>query len=154
MHCTKNFLDTPVKEKVYNNTMKRLFIGDLGKKFGLNPRTIRYYEASGLLSKPQRTESRYRIYTDEAIDRLEFILKAKTLGLKLSEIEEIINLHEKGKIPCACTKEFIRNKISEIDKKVAAMSELKEKLGGLLITKDYKIEKSICPIISEAEKKT
>lgn len=134
--------------------MKRHFIGDAAKRFGLNPRTIRYYEAMGLLQKAERTEGRYRIYTDEAIDRLEFILKAKAIGLKLSEIKEIINLHEKGKMPCECTKEFIRNKIMEIDEKVAALAELRERLTALLESKKYKISKSICPIITEAEKKT
>lgn len=134
--------------------MKRHFIGDVAKRFGLNPRTIRYYEAMELLQKAERTESRYRIYTDEAIDRLDFILKAKSLGLKLSEIKEIINLHEKDKMPCACTKEFIRKKLMEIDEKVAALTELKGRLARLLKLKEYKISKSICPIITEAEKKT
>ena len=58
--------------------MKRFFIGELGKRFGLNPRTIRYYERIGILPKAGRTESGYRIYSDETIKRLEFILKAKS----------------------------------------------------------------------------
>lgn len=63
--------------------MKRFFIGDIAKRFGLNPRTIRYYEIIGILPKARRTESGYRIYSYETIERLEFILKAKALGLKL-----------------------------------------------------------------------
>lgn len=133
--------------------MKRFFIGDIAKRFGLNPRTIRYYETIGILPKARRIESGYRVYDDKAIETLEFILKAKTLGLKLEEIKEIINLHEKGEIPCECTKEFIRNKISEIEDKITNLTELKKRLAELLKIKKYKVAiKSICPIITESEK--
>lgn len=133
--------------------MKRFFIGDVAKRFGLNPRTIRYYETIGILPKAKRTESRYRIYTDEAIERLEFILKAKSLGLKLEEIKEIILIHEKGEAPCECTKEFIRNKISEIKEKIITLTELEARLTRLLKIKKVKtISDSICPIITGYEK--
>ncbi len=112
--------------------MKRFFIGDIAKRFNLNPRTIRYYETIGILPKATRTESGYRVYTDETIERLEFILKAKALGLKLNEIKEIILLHERGEVPCECTKGFIKNKLLEIDEKIYNLTELKTKLTKLL----------------------
>jgi DNA-binding transcriptional MerR regulator len=130
--------------------MKRFFIGDVAKKFGLNPRTIRYYETIGILPKARRIESGYRVYDDKTIERLEFILKAKALGLKLDEIKEILLLHEKGEVPCECTKEFIRNKISEIEDKITSLSELKIRLTKLLKIRKYKVAiKSICPIIEK-----
>ena len=132
--------------------MKKIFIGDVSKKFCLNPRTIRYYENIGLLSKPLRTESGYRLYNKETIERLEFILKAKTLGLKLDEIKEIINLYEKGKVPCECTKKILRNRIKETEEKITNLQELIERLTALLNRKKYKTIKSICPIIEEIPK--
>lgn len=133
--------------------MKRFFIGDVAKRFGLNPRTIRYYEMIGLLPRARRTESGYRVYSDETIERLEFILKAKTLGLKLHEIKEILLLHDKGEVPCECTRKFIKNKISEIEDKITSLTELKIRLTELLKIKKYKVAvKSICPIITESEK--
>ncbi|MCL4537938.1 MAG: heavy metal-responsive transcriptional regulator [Nitrospirae bacterium] len=132
--------------------MKKFFIGDIAKRFGLNPRTIRYYETIGILPKAGRTESGYRIYTNETVERLDFIIKAKTLGLKLNEIKEILQLHEKGEVPCECTKEFIRKKISEIEDKITSLTELKIRLTELLKLKKYKsIPQFICPII-ESEK--
>jgi len=132
--------------------VKRFFIGDIAKKFGLNPRTIRYYETIGILPKATRTESGYRVYSDETIKRLEFILKAKTIGLKLDEIREILLLHEKGEAPCECTKGFIRTKIIEIEDKITNLTELKEKLAELLRLKKHKaFRKSICPIIENTD---
>lgn len=132
--------------------MKRFFIGDIAKKFGLNVRTIRYYETIGILPKARRTESGYRIYTKETTERLEFILKAKVLGLKLDEIKEIISLYEKGKIPCECTRAIIRKKIEEIDEKITNLSDLKSRLTNLIKLKKHVIPtgSSICPIIEKA----
>ncbi|MEW6408766.1 MAG: heavy metal-responsive transcriptional regulator [Nitrospirota bacterium] len=133
--------------------MKRFFIGDIAKRFGLNQRTLRYYETIGLLPKVGRTESGYRIYTDETYRRLEFILKAKSIGLKLDEIKEILLLHDKGEIPCECTKDFIKSKIKEIEEKITALTELKTKLSEVLRTKTHrKAPVSICPIIEDSEK--
>ena len=135
--------------------MERFFIGDIARKFGLNLRTIRYYETIGLLPKTKRTEGGYRIYTDEIIKRLIFILKAKTLGLKLGEIKEILLLYEKGEVPCECTRDIIRNKIKELEEKIISLSELKKKLTEILRTEKYKrgID-SICPIIEGSGKNT
>lgn len=135
--------------------MEKYFIGDIAKRFGLNPRTLRYYETIGVLPRAVRTEGGYRIYTNETVERLDFILKAKSLGLKLYEIKKIIDLHEKGEIPCECTKEFIRNKIKEIEEKIADLTSLKTRLDSLLkLKRDSISTKSICPIITESDKST
>ncbi|MDA8388122.1 MAG: MerR family DNA-binding transcriptional regulator [Nitrospiraceae bacterium] len=60
--------------------MARHFIGDIARRFGLNPRTLRYYEAIGILPKAGRTESGYRVYGEGAVERLEFVLKARALA--------------------------------------------------------------------------
>jgi len=135
--------------------MGRYFIGDIAKKFGLNPRTLRYYETIGILPKAGRTGSGYRVYGATAIERIEFVLKAKALGLKLDEIRKIIDLHERGEVPCECTREFIRDKIIEIGEKIVSLTDLKERLEKLLQIKKYEVAtKSICPIITESEKGT
>jgi len=58
-------------------------LGELGKRTGVNPKTIRYYEEIGLLPAPARTPSGYRQYTAEDAGRLEFIRSAKALGVAL-----------------------------------------------------------------------
>ena len=55
-----------------------LLIGELSsRQVGIPVGTIRYYERLGLLNPPKRTVSQYRVYSEKAIERLQFILKAK-----------------------------------------------------------------------------
>jgi DNA-binding transcriptional MerR regulator len=69
-------------------------IGELATRFGLNPKTIRYYEEIGLLPRAERSDSGYRLYDEHDVERLGFIRRAKTLGLSLDEIRDILSVQE------------------------------------------------------------
>src|SRR5436309_5433385 len=79
---------------------KPLLIGRLAKLSGVRPDTIRFYERSGLLPKPQRLASGYRTYDDAALKQVRFIRKAQSLGFSLDEIQRIMNLRGHGREPC------------------------------------------------------
>ena len=70
-------------------------IGDLAKEFDLTTRAIRFYEVLGLL-QPERTGAggRNRIYSPRDRTRLRLTLRAKRLGLSLTEAKEIIDLYD------------------------------------------------------------
>lgn len=127
--------------------MKTMHIGGMAKQFGLNPRTIRYYEMMGVLPKAARTESGYRIYSQETAERLGFIIRAKALGLTLEEVRQILSLHDKGVAPCVHTKDFIRRKLGEIDERVSALLSLKKTLSRALKARFRKHSAAFCPII-------
>lgn len=65
-------------------------IGEVARRTGLGIETLRFYERSGLLTQPARTEGGYRIYGAEALDTVEFIKRTQTLGFTLEEIKRII----------------------------------------------------------------
>ena len=67
-------------------------ISDLSKHFDLTPRTIRFYEAEGLL-KPER-ENNKRIYSERDLVRLKLILRGKRLRFSLAEIETTMELYD------------------------------------------------------------
>ena len=81
---------------------KPLLIGRLAKLSGVTPDTIRFYERSGLLPKPSRTASGYRVYNDAALNQVRFIRKAQSLGFSLDEIRRIMSLRGHGKETCRC----------------------------------------------------
>jgi DNA-binding transcriptional MerR regulator len=69
-----------------------LKIGQLARLTGLPVKRIHYYERRGLLEPSARSETGYRLYGAEEVARLEFIKRAKLLGLTLEEIRELVGL--------------------------------------------------------------
>ena len=67
-------------------------VGELAKKAGVTPRTIRYYEEVGLLPSFQRTENGYRTYTDNYINGVRMIRRAKRLGFSLKDLKELLEI--------------------------------------------------------------
>lgn len=137
-----------------------LFIGELSKQTGVPIKTVRYYEEFGLLSKPRRTDSKYRIYSQEDVEKLKFIKKAQSLGLKLSEIHSIINCSKEGLEPCCdLVKDLFNRKIKEFEDKIEELTSmrnrLKERLKMWVRPKQAKKTKyAVCPQIeTEGRKK-
>ena len=69
-----------------------LQIGQVAKKTGLTVDAIRFYEKTGLLPRPSRTEGGYRRYHEREVADLEFIQKAQQLGFSLNEIRELFSI--------------------------------------------------------------
>ncbi len=71
--------------------MNGLTIGRLAKQAGLGIETVRFYERQGLIDPPPRTDSNYRIYPEEEVNRLKFIKRAKDLGFTLKKLKISLN---------------------------------------------------------------
>ncbi len=70
-------------------------ISAVAEMYGIHPQTLRLYEREGLL-KPSRTEGNTRLYTDEDLLRLEFILSlARDLGVNISGMAIILQMRER-----------------------------------------------------------
>jgi len=112
-------------------TTTPLHIGELANLLALNPKTIRYYEQIGLLPKPQRSETGYRLYKPKDKERLGFIKSAQQTGLSLGEIKEILNLRDNGKAPCQYVAERIKQRLAHIDQEITDLKKLKNELSEL-----------------------
>lgn len=70
-------------------------ISAVAEMYGIHPQTLRLYEREGLL-KPSRTEGNTRLYTDEDLQRLEFILSlARDLGVNIAGIAVVLQMRER-----------------------------------------------------------
>ncbi len=70
-------------------------ISAVAEMYEIHPQTLRLYEREGLL-KPSRTEGNTRLYTDEDIERLEFILNlARDLGVNIAGIAIVLQMRER-----------------------------------------------------------
>jgi DNA-binding transcriptional MerR regulator len=77
-------------QQVKTESCELLKIGDVAKRSGIGIEALRFYERSGLLGRPARNQSRYRMYDPEVLERLDFIKRAQVLGFSLDEIKQII----------------------------------------------------------------
>jgi MerR family transcriptional regulator/heat shock protein HspR len=70
-------------------------IGVVATRYEIHPQTLRLYEREGLLL-PSRTEGRTRLYSDEDLERLEFILSlTRDLGVNLAGVEVVLSLRDR-----------------------------------------------------------
>lgn len=109
-------------------------IQELAEKTGLTPYTIRFYEKEGLLDHRhvQREENNYRNYSDEAIERLKLVKKFKGVGCSLAELKEILQEHDENMFTNLQVIDWIRQKISEIERKKAEYDQMLETLNWML----------------------
>ena len=68
---------------------KVLTIGRLASATGTNVETIRFYEKSGVLPSPSRTDGNYRSYDPDHLNRVSFIRRARDLGFSLDQVKAL-----------------------------------------------------------------
>src|SRR5690625_930488 len=85
---------------IYEVKQMLLQIGELAERCSVNKETIRYYERIGLIPKPIRSESGYRLYTEQIINRLKFIKRIQELDFTLSEIGKLLGVVDRDEVKC------------------------------------------------------
>lgn len=120
-------------------------IGTASDKSGLPPKTIRYYDDIGLLS-PGRAGNGYRDYSTADVHRLRFLQRSRGLGFSVEECRQLLSLYGDTQRESAEVKALAESKLTEIDRKIAELLELKATLGHLVEAchGDHRPE---CPIL-------
>jgi DNA-binding transcriptional MerR regulator len=131
-----------------------LKIGDLKQRTGVTVSTLRYYESLGLIQTALRSDSGYRYFHDSAVQRVLFIKKAQTLNLSLTEIQEVLNSHDRGKAVCSIVKNLLNQKIIQLDTEIQKLLESKQKLEDYRdrwssYPSDVPSNESICTLIEK-----
>jgi len=126
-----------------------LKIGEVSQISGIGIEALRFYERSGILGKPARTTSGYRLYDVDVLDRLAFIKKAQTLGFSLDEISRIIAESKTGERPCEEVREIVRRRLTELDERLREMRRYRKELAATLSVWDEQdtAEGNICGLI-------
>lgn len=106
-------------------------IGELAATASVPAKTIRYYEAIGLLPPPPRHPNGYRSYDPSAGDRLRFVKAAQAVGFTLTEIKEILTLRDAGEEPCRHVLELVDRRERDIAEQITALEEMQAELRRL-----------------------
>ena len=103
-------------------------IGELSRRTNVKVPTIRYYEESGLLDAPERTEGNQRRYDVAGLERLSFIKHARDLGFSIEAIAALIELQGHPDRSCAEANDIATAQLSDVRAKIKRLRALEKEL--------------------------
>lgn len=106
-------------------------IGELARITGAQIETIRYYERTGLMPAPPRTEGNYRVYGDKHAARLSFILHCRTLGMALDDIRQLLGFKDAPQESCGNVNRLLDDHIALVRERIRALHALETVLQQL-----------------------
>lgn len=103
-------------------------IGELARRTGATVETIRYYEKEQLLPEPFRSQGNYRLYREEHIERLQFILHCRTLDMSLDEVRVLLQYWDTPDKNCGEVNELLEEHIETVETRMQELRQLKQHL--------------------------
>ncbi len=131
--------------------MNGLTIGEVAERAKVHIETLRYYERRGLVERPLRSASNYRLYPEDAVRRVRFIKRAQELGFSLKEIKELLSLRAAPEAECGEIRAHAEAKIKDIDEKVGALMAMKSALSTLVTGCSGQGPLTDCPILESLD---
>ena len=104
-------------------------IGLVANAAGVSVDTLRFYERHGLIARPRRNFSGYRIYAADVLERLRFIADAKALGFSLREIMELVSLGVKSTAECGPVTRKAQVKLAGMNAEIRRCSDCAGRSG-------------------------
>jgi len=121
-------------------------IGEASKASGVSTKMIRYYESIGLINAPLRTESGYRVYSDNDVHALRFISQARDLGFSVEQMGSLLALWRDRSRASADVKSIALEHIRTLDEKARALQAMSKTLRHLA-DHCHGDDRPDCPII-------
>lgn len=135
-------------------SQQEILAGQAAAALGVGVQTLHFYERQGLIPRPPRSRSGYRLYTPKIIERVRFIRKAQALGFSLDEIKEILGLARKGASPCGRVQAALKEKLLEVDRRLKELRDFRAELAFLVAEASRLGAKEsgaqVCSIVEEA----
>lgn len=126
--------------------MKALTSGKVAAAAGIGSEKLRFYEREGLIPAPPRTDSGYRLYPVETVDRIRFILRAKSLGFSLADIRELLSLQDGGGSKAEVHR-LTRAHLEEVEARIRDLNRIRAVLAELESCCSRRGSARTCPII-------
>lgn len=123
-------------------------IGKAASLSGVPAKTIRYYEEIGLIPKAARTEGGYRDYTQQDVDILRFIHRARDLGFPVRDVSALLALWRDRSRSSSQVKDLALSHIADIDVKIEELRSIRRTLMDLA-SRCHGDDRPDCPILDD-----
>ena len=117
--------------------------GELATRTGVSTDTLRHYERLRLLPKPPRSSGGYRRYPEQAVDRVRLIRGGLSLGFSLADLRDILEIRDRGEVPCCETLEIGRTKLRQINRQIEELLRMRTVLQGTLKEWERRLGRSV-----------
>lgn len=109
---------------------------------GVSTDTLRHYERLGVLPHPRRTEAGYRLYAKEAVQRVQLVRGALSVGFSLAELVRILRVRDNGGAPCNQVRALAAAKLAQIDGQLRDLALIRQHLQELLAAWDDRLQQT------------
>ena len=106
--------------------------GELSRLAGVSSDTLRHYERVGVLPKPPRTNGGYRDYPTDSLDRVRLIQSALRVGFSLPELAIILEMRDRGEIPCHRVRAIAGHKLEEVKQQINDLLAMRDQLEKIV----------------------
>ena len=125
-------------------------IGEAARASGVSAKTIRYYEAAGLIATAGRTGAGYRVYTQADVHMLRFIKRARDLGFSIDRIRRLLDLWQNKSRASRDVKRLALDHVADIAAKIIAMSTMRDTVQEIADQCEGD-DRPECPILRDLE---
>ena len=106
--------------------------GELADSAGVSRDTLRHYERKGVLARPLRGQNGYRKYPPEALQRVQLIRRALSVGFTLDELAKVLKVRDAGGAPCEEVRRIATQKLLDAQDQLRELTALRDDLQETL----------------------
>ena len=113
--------------------------GELADLAGVSRDTLRHYERKGVLPRPLRGHNAYRQYPPEALQRVQLVRRALSVGFTLYELAKVLKLRDAGGAPCEEVRNLAAQKLLNVQDQLRELTKLRDDLQETLSEWDARL---------------
>jgi DNA-binding transcriptional MerR regulator len=118
--------------KAVNGNGSSLTSGQLADLAGVSRDTLRHYERKGVLTRPLRGHNGYRPYPSEALQRVQLVRRALSVGFTLDELARVLKVRDAGGAPCEEVRRIASQKLVDVQEQLRELTSLRDDLQKIL----------------------
>ena len=108
--------------------MIKITIQEVANNFDLSKDTLRYYEKEGLIGPVKKNKSGIREYTENDLNRIEFIKCMRSAGISIEVLKKYVDLYDEGESTKLERQQLLEEEQKKLEEKIKTMTDALEKL--------------------------